>query len=219
MKGLHCNTGVLWRQALLERDRAREQASQSPDGSADATLAAIIMAAVTAEAFINELAETIAFMADIPAVAPSVITPPLLSLAASVKEVETERGSLKLKYLIAARTLSGASFDKGANPYQDFTSLISLRNDLVHVKPRDTYDGLIARPPKYIQVLQQRGLAIDPGERVSMSWLSVIRTARMAEWACETARGMILAVLEIMPHTGLPFDPAATFREAFTEIR
>src|SRR5439155_18734314 len=88
---------------------------------------------------------------------------PLHAFADALQEIEESRGSLSLKYLIASQTLSGATFDKGSNPYQDFAILINLRNDLMHLKPRDSFlqpenGPLEIQPPRYIKGLQQRGL-------------------------------------------------------------
>src|ERR1700676_2571312 len=122
--------------------RARED-SRRPDALTSDSLVAIVMGAAAAEAFINELAEVIdRSRSDIPA--------RMTAFAAAVNEVESGRGSVTLKYLLASFALTGVVFDKGKSPYQDFDQLIGLRNSLVHLKPTDT------RAPKTTEDLEQR---------------------------------------------------------------
>ena len=129
---------------------------------------------------------------------------------------------MALKYLMASQTLSGTTFDKGANPYQDFATLVNLRNDLMHLKPRDTFlepgngQTLTIQPPKYIRALQQRGLAHTPPEMVNISWFHMIQKDAMAGWACATAENIILAVLKMIPDDeGYARDPAAGLKNLF----
>src|SRR5712664_3355759 len=58
---------------------------------------------------------------------------------AEIQKSEEAHDSLPLKYLIASQTLSGSAFKKGEKTYQDFAILVHLRNDLMHVKPRDAF--------------------------------------------------------------------------------
>jgi hypothetical protein len=215
MPGLFVHSGFLWGTACEARDRAvvavRENAQVWP---AD-TIVSIVLAAATTEAFINELTELVALQRDAAHRRTNPISLPLRAFADALQEIEESRGSLALKYLIASQTLSGSTFDRGANPYQDFATLINLRNDLMHLKPRDTFlepdNGLpgVIQPPRYIRGLQQRGLAHTPPEGVGMSWLNMLQTAQMAVWACDTADTIILAVLNFIPDDSTPgSDPA-----------
>lgn len=47
-----------------------------------------------------------------------------------------ERMELKPKLLVVTRLVTGQEWNKGEQPFQDFSRLIRLRNDLVHYKPR-----------------------------------------------------------------------------------
>jgi hypothetical protein len=122
---------------------------------------------------------------------------------------------LLLKYLIASQTLSGIMFNKGTNPFQDFALLITLRNDLMHLKPKDQLeqadDGTPSlRAPGYITSLQQRGLAQAVDQRVMMSWFNILQTPEMAAWACETAKQIVLAVLSFIPDDPVPGRDSST---------
>jgi hypothetical protein len=167
---------------------------------ADATLA-LIVAAVAVEAFINELGESLAMHRDDGSKSMSA---PLLACANALEEIEDSRGSLQLKYIVAFNAL-GESVNKGANPYQDFATLVTLRNDLVHLKPRDRFEieesgNHVVHWPKHIEALEARGLARRREAGVMMSWFNALQTDRMAAWACQTALNIILAVLALIPN-------------------
>ena len=122
---------------------------------------------------------------------------------------------------MAAQTLGGTPFDKGANPFQDFSTLITVRNDIMHLKPRDTLDSIAPGTatldvPKYVVALQQRGLARTPGPGVMMSWFNRLQTSEMAVWATKTAQAIIHAVLDLIPDDPLPSrDPTWMFKSPF----
>jgi hypothetical protein len=185
------------------------------------SFAAIVLAAAATEAFINELGEMVAIDKDLPWRQSNPVSPSLCAFADAIQEIEEARGSLLLKYLIASQTLSGSTFNKGTNPYQDFATLVNLRNDLMHLKPRDTFShsegGFTSvKPLKYIKNLQQRGLAHRPEENVNMSWFNIIQTAEMAIWACDAAHKIILAVLDFIPDNAIPsLDPSSMFKIIF----
>jgi hypothetical protein len=222
MPGLFVHSGFLWATACEARDRAagavRDNAQVWP---ADA-IVSIVLAAAATEAFINELTELVALQRDAAYRRTNPISLALRAFADALQEIEESRGSLALKYLMASQTLSGSTFDKGSNPYQDFATLVNLRNDLMHLKPRDTFlepdNGLplVIQPPRYIRGLQQRGLAHTPPEGVGMSWLNMLQTPQMAVWACDTAHNIILAVLSFIPDASGPaLDPAFMLKNFF----
>src|SRR5262249_23130517 len=108
------------------------------------SLVVIVFAALSVEAFINELAEMAGRDVDSNdrghvAGRPAEVQV-LADLAAVLGEIEDTRGTVELKYLMLSRLLTGATPDQGAQPYQDFRDLVSLRNDLVHPRHRDTTD-------------------------------------------------------------------------------
>ena len=44
-------------------------------------------------------------------------------------------------------------FDKGSQPFQDFSILMKVRNNLMHPKPLDKFDdsGRVTVPPSYVR--------------------------------------------------------------------
>jgi hypothetical protein len=219
MPGIVVHSGFLWHTACEARDRAVVAVRDNPQVWPADTIVSIILAAATTEALINELTELVALQRDAAYRRTNPISPPLRAFADALQEIEGSHGSLALKYLMASQTLSGSTFDKGCNPYQDFATLINLRNDLMHLKPRDTFlepengsPGTI-QPPKYVKGLQQRGLAHIPPKPAGMSWLNMLQTAQMSVWACDTAHNIILAVLNLIPDETTPGrDPAWMLR-------
>ena len=135
-------------------------------------------------------------------------------------EIERHHGSIRLKYLVASQTLSNIMFDKGKNPFQDFDLLFKLRDGHMHLKPQDTEpvkEGTVyvTKPPGYIQALTTRGLASKVEAGVSMSWLNRVQTAEMADWSCQTALNIILALLDMFPDGSHIQDVAHGFKLIF----
>lgn len=125
--------------AREERDETRRVMAADPQALPAASITSIVMSALAAEAFINELAEA----ADMEQIGREGITSAILDqlqdLANAVKEVEDSHGSVTLKYQIAYLILSGSTFPRGRSPFQEFMQLVSLRNLLVHLKPGDRH--------------------------------------------------------------------------------
>ena len=94
-------------------------------------LTAIVFAAVSLEALINEVTE----LAALEIAEQENSDPELLSFVEVIDEIERSRGSTRLKFLLASSVLGGETYEKGSNPYQDYALLTSLRDALVHLKP------------------------------------------------------------------------------------
>jgi hypothetical protein len=211
MPEMFAHSGELFGAARDARDRAIAAVQANPQAWPSDTIVAIILAAATTEAFINELTEWVAIDRDRLVRQSNPISPELHAFADALQEVEKAQGNLQLKYLVASQTLSGSMFEKGKNPYQDFATLVNLRNDLMHVKPR--------QPPKYIKNLQQLRIAHSHKKNVSMSWFNVIQTDKMAIWACKTAHNIILAVLDFIPDNPNPaLGPSSQFKTLFRKV-
>jgi hypothetical protein len=224
---------TLWSLAWDARNRAVEFAAKRPgDFASDATVA-IILAAAATEGFINELAETVRIEQERPKLYS--VWPPLIFFAdahdelENSKEKDKRRGSTGEKYLAAAEKLSGSAFKKGDQPYQDFATLMRLRDLHMHLRPQDR-DGPIAHGPgeeptitiirpegriAFIKSLMAKGLTwkCDDDTEVGASWLNLLQTASMADWACRAALNMIRAILGMIPDG--PADTARMFKQDF----
>jgi hypothetical protein len=106
----------------------RIEAPPRSGGHLDA-LVSIVFASASLEVFLRE-AE---FLANKARSAPD--EPTVVSTFASVMEdLEKSRGPIQARFQLASLVLTGRTYDKSAQPYQDFSLLIEARNELVHFK-------------------------------------------------------------------------------------
>ncbi len=190
--------------ACLSRNRVLVEASLNPDASYPDTSVAIVMAAASAEGFINELrdhAHPINYGEEFP---------DLIALNKVLGEIEQSKGTTLLKYLAASFILPGGMLDRGRNPFQDLDLLFKIRNQHMHLPiaaPEGAGDGSRV-VPKIALIFQNRGLARRNG--VNLTWMSIIQTAAMAEWACQTAAKSMIDILDrIRDHHLLTLEPRA----------
>jgi hypothetical protein len=215
MPGIVYQSFALWSLACDARERAGETLRADPHAYARDATVAVVLAAASTEAFINEFTESV-LLYQRSKDCQDEVTPSVGSCATILKEVDRDRGSISQKYLWAAYLLSGKCFDKGKNPYQDFKLLIDLRNSLMHLKPDDdlTYSehgAIVITPSETIEVLQRRKFARED----NASGFNLIQTEKVAEWACNAAKHIILAVLNMIPDE--PAGPAWSLKVAFRE--
>ena len=90
---------------------------------------------VALEAFLNEST----------AVAPDYLANPqepqvVAAFAEFMDDAERSHVSLESKFIMGNWSLTGKRLDRGVQPYQDFSSLVGLRNDLVHFTPNESVD-------------------------------------------------------------------------------
>jgi hypothetical protein len=209
----YLHSSYIWQLARDARDRARDVVADNPDASAADAISAIILSAAAAEGFINELSEL-----GIQKYPGHSIPASFEAFGQRIQELENERSSTLDKFLAAAPLLSSTKFEKGRNPFQDFSLLFDVRNMIIHVKaidqsgPQDGEAATFTMPEK-VRVLQGKGLAKQSVVGVGMSWCAALETDKMASWACETALNMILAVLDLIPES--PGDPTSHFKCSF----
>jgi hypothetical protein len=121
----------------------RIRVDPQPEEITSSALTAIVFSASALEAFMNELELWLSYMLATDPAADSRLT-----TLASLQEIEGEKGSIRLKYMLAAAAL-GRPLSKGQQPYQDFSLLIDLRNALVHYNgatATQNVDGLPMAP-------------------------------------------------------------------------
>jgi len=174
---------------------ACEQASRG-DGSQ--AIVEIVLAVMTLETFINELAE-------LPAYPPEFEDGRVAQFADIMREVEKSRGSLETRYRFAKWIFAGRAYDMGQTPYQDFALLLSLRNALVHLKPMDweideTSFGLTVNHPSVVERLKSKRLIVDTDSKEKgRTWLQVVSTKEVAKWACNRVVAMIRGAIDDLP--------------------
>lgn len=114
------------------------------------------------------------------------------------EELETLRNMLErvsgssnvaLKFELARTSFSSKPFDRGSKSYQNFDTLLRLRNYIVHSRPLKGSHGTFA---KLLDRLAQRGLIKEapesgPGIGIIVPQ-RVAYTKNVANWACATVR-------------------------------
>jgi len=175
-------------------------------------LASILFAAVSAEAFINELHHLVREWTDRPS-APGWAK----TFDDILEDAEKSRTSIKSKYQLAKFILSGQPFDKGAPPFQDFASLVEVRNLIVHARPpvatlRKDATGKFAwaEPPVVVRLQNVKVAEVDyslidiasrtAAEAVVVDLVGHISTRTAAQWACTATAGIVNAILDAIPN-------------------
>lgn len=175
----YLNAGVLFKVAVTAYERTAAVPSERSGDQNDA-LVAILFSAATLEAMAMELA--------LLAERQTHLTPnsTLESLSAILKETEDARGSTRLKFLLAKAILTGATYVKGELPYQDFDTLLALRDSIVHLKPES-----MANPIRVLKGLRAKEICAEKVPNQLTSWLSDIGTRAVARWACNVVANMV----------------------------
>jgi len=175
------------------RNRALLDAARRPDALTNDSIVAIVMAAASTEAFINEFAEHISLFR---AANMDGLTASMITCSDAIAELEDSKVPVTVKFLVASQIL-GSPFVRDAAPFQDFATLIHLRNAIMHAKPathETSHHGT-----KITDVLAQRGIAtkLEPGVR--FAWFNRLEVPSVARWACTAARSIIVGVIDLLP--------------------
>jgi len=156
---------------------ARENTTMT--GRQDNALTAALLSCATLEGYINE---SFALIREGPGM--KICPERAKSFANILHEIESSRGSIRLKYLMAHTVLTGHPFAKGEYPFQDFELLFSIRNELMHHKlEKITEHRLVER-------LRAKHLCSNGGGK-NNSWREIVFTPATAKWAVNTAVEMI----------------------------
>lgn len=98
--------------------------------------------------------------------------------------------------------LSGVQMDQGAQPYQDFNLLLTIRNMVAHQRPERLPDtgGAPAESQHVLNGLVTRGLLSSlPSADTIHTTFGGITDPAVASWALEAALRMVRAVGELLP--------------------
>ena len=145
-------------------------------------LTSIVFSVISLEAFLNEMTESAEDNATMDYEAEAVDV-----FAQMMRDMET--ASLETKFIMSSWVLTGKSLSRGAQPFQDFASLIALRNQLVHFKPSEIVAGPIVNTKevnkKRLKKLESKNI-LAPA-MYQGSWVYHATTRAVAEWSCTTA--------------------------------
>ena len=140
-----------------------------------------IMAAVSAEAFIDEFAFVLSGLGR------SNKAPDLARIGSILEQLEASRVQVTEKFSISSQLLPGTPFDPGSQPVQSFSQLIKLRNFLAHPK-------VVSKPPGWFSYFVGNGLVVQkPGaDHILPEWTTQLQNNRCASWACRATARIIL---------------------------
>lgn len=177
----------LWNIAADSAKRAREIKAMHPKACTTDAISAVLLSAMSTEAFINELGTRLALLLD----AELTDSRKWNSIGEVFEQLEKERAQIKTKYLIGSQLLPGPALNKGMPPFQDFSRLIDMRNDFAHPK-------VLESPPKYIDYFNKKGWLYNKldDEPKLVGWLNQLETPEIAAWACRAALGVISDIVE-----------------------
>ncbi len=208
---MHFNSSTLLWSVMRNRDRAKEFIAGKPDVPSHEVIPVIVLATASTEAFINEFSYVLSKHQEFNWLDGK---EKLQAAGACLDLLEEEHGALALKFAVASHLL-GKPFDKGKNPYQDFASLVKIRNDVMHMKALEA-------PSKYLEPFQNMGrayrLAFNPLNPTG-AWLAALMTENMAAWACDTAFNIIRAIIDAAADENVTATFAAFDRDAMEKFQ
>ncbi len=205
---MYANAGLLFRSAV-QLQRGVSSLKPATEQAQRECLASVIFAAMSAEAFINEIPQ-LAVQAAENSLEPGWVK----ALGEIVGAAEESHASIESKYHLASLVLRGHVFNKGTEPFRDFSTLVLLRNRVVHAKPEvairhkeaggewkwkdamarlegwgvHAADGLI---PEFIPQ--------NESARIESNFLAEISTEVVSQRSCGAAAGIVKAVLDAIP--------------------
>jgi hypothetical protein len=95
----------------------------------------------------------------------------------------TDKWSIIDKTFLFPKIIFGMTFDKSAQPFQDFRQLIIIRNAIAHYK-------IFKEPSKIIDNLLERKIAITHST-ISFSWSQKLSSSECFRWAINTIAKMV----------------------------
>jgi len=180
----------LWNIAADAAKRAKDLKLANPGVCTADTIVAVVLAAMTTEAFVNELGYRLSALTRLTG-AENQNLQNWINVGDRLEKLEQERSPVKSKYLRASNLLPGGALQQDGQPYQDFALLIDLRNALVHAKAQ-------TKPPPYFEQFVNRGWTYNASEdEIKLQgWMSQLQTPQVACWACRSAYDLVLNFVE-----------------------
>jgi len=168
-------------------------------------ITAIVFAALSLEAFINELVQA-AEIAGKRVELSDELPPTVAAVGKILPGVEQNRGQIELKLQLLSTLLSGQPYAKGDTVFQNFDILVSLRNALAHYKSLDTvvYDpsaGLLYLETKNEGILKRlRGGSWISSESGN-PFMAQIATLTVAQRSCNAASELVKSLVDKLPES------------------
>lgn len=144
------------------------------------------------------------------------VPPSVASCSAMLVQLEKSRVDTETKFVWASICLKNVPYDKGSKPFQDFSVLVRLRNQLIHPNIEGWLGYLDSEMEPLLdhkrlhRELSSRKLILPSVVPEHMSLVDLISTRSTARWAYNTAVAMIQSVLEM--------TPAGSFRDSLERM-
>lgn len=218
-KGINLSAGRLFLIAKSAYERIQTVCSPT-SGNQDDALVSIVFSAASIEAFFNELPEVASLIPETLKLEPPAV-PTYIRLA---EEIESNKGSIKLKFVLGFSIFSGQPCDKGGKPYQDFALLVEARNGLMHMRPTEFWgeikpDGTSEfEPAPIIEKFRSKGILDNSQLDVPFPWHTRIATQAAAYWACNTAADVVHSILKVVPDGPSKLALTALYGQVFKRI-
>jgi hypothetical protein len=176
-----------WNIAADSAQRAREVKAAYPRACTADTISAILLAAMSTEAFINELSVQLSLLN----IYDTAASKNWAKVGNLLNLLEKEHIQVTSKYRLVANLLPEEPLETGKQPYQNFYHLIRIRNDFAHPKAQET-------EPSYLKDFSQRGWLYNKqdDEPKLAGWMNQLQTPQIATWACQAARDIILNIVK-----------------------
>ena len=156
----------------------------------------IILSASCIESFLNDAMELLDFLSTMEV---EVAVPERTKAFASMlKSLESQNAPTQFKVEIAYFILTGEQVDKGAQPFQDFSLLFRLRNELIHKKPEYYSRDNRSLHPLVAQLVSRK---VIPRPKVSelKHWPYFLDDPEVARWAYNVAVRVVLWIKNAAP--------------------
>jgi hypothetical protein len=195
MPGRVLESGVLF---SIATDAARGITAEPRQDGQTASLVSIVFVVISLEAFLNEAAEVAHDVRE------GKSEPEAVAAFAQLMK-DSERASLESKFVLSNWLLTGKRIDTSRQPYQNFSSLLNLRNALVHFDPNEPWntfeEAAILRQKKIIASLESQNILATKVWGHG-SWTSSLQTKAVARWACNAASQMVFDFVKKAPTRG-----------------
>jgi hypothetical protein len=198
----------------LIQSLARAAAQRCTGGGDFDAIGAVILTYTAFEAFLNEVSQLAQTLVREHASGETDVQDSILErLALVLRVAQDHNASASYRYDLALKVM-GASIDPGQGARQSLSTLIKLRNDLVHAKSEETEIYLRPDPqdadslgrvvqrhkhPRYFQFLEDKGVLANGNE--DHRWIYRICSRDVADWACNTVEEL---AADLVAHAPTP---------------
>jgi hypothetical protein len=205
---------------VLARDAAFVESPSRQRQQLALGLTAVVFAAASLESLINEVTDLAELQLQVGGADDL-----LQAFVDAASEAEESRVSVTLKFIISSIVLTGRSYPRGEQPFQDFALLMNLRNAIMHLRPTsfskvredDAHLDIQLDAEGILAQLESRRLIELPGINSTTDLLSEASRSNVAQWAVNAAADMAQSFLSMFPE---PFrsDVLTDHREVFRRV-